>query len=70
MAKQKSSTNSEKQSAPVSETSSTQEAVFEGPTYEQIAQRAYEIYMARGQTQGDEQNDWLQAESELRLGKH
>ncbi len=33
---------------------------------EQIRQRAYAIYLARGATPGYELDDWLQAESELR----
>jgi Protein of unknown function (DUF2934) len=33
-----------------------------------IRQRAYEIYLARGAAPGDEVEDWLQAERELRLG--
>lgn len=37
------------------------------PTTEQIRQRAYEIYLSRGGAPGDEFQDWLQAESELRL---
>ena len=38
------------------------------PTTEQIAQRAYEIYQARGGTEGQDIEDWLQAERELRRG--
>ncbi|HYR54905.1 MAG TPA: DUF2934 domain-containing protein [Myxococcaceae bacterium] len=38
-------------------------------TQEQIAVRAYEIFIARGQQDGRDLEDWLQAESELRLGK-
>ena len=34
------------------------------PTHDQISQRAYEIYLARG-TVGDAVADWLQAEQEL-----
>ncbi len=37
-----------------------------GPTREQIAKRAYEIYRARGGTHGYDIEDWLQAERELR----
>jgi len=40
----------------------------ERPTTEQIAQRAYEIYQARGGTEGQDIEDWLQAERELRRG--
>jgi hypothetical protein len=35
------------------------------PTYEQIARRAYELYLARGERPGDERDDWLTAEKEL-----
>jgi hypothetical protein len=35
-------------------------------TREQIAARAYEIYVARGGTPGSDIEDWLQAERELR----
>jgi uncharacterized protein YndB with AHSA1/START domain len=35
------------------------------PTDEQIARRAYELYLNRGQTSGHELEDWLQAEREL-----
>jgi len=38
----------------------------EAPTHEQIARRAYELYLARGGTHGSEQADWFQAERELR----
>jgi len=32
---------------------------------EEIARRAYELYLARGGADGSEQEDWLQAEREL-----
>jgi hypothetical protein len=35
------------------------------PTADQIAQRAYEIFEARGGEPGHDLDDWLQAESEL-----
>jgi hypothetical protein len=35
------------------------------PTHDQIAQRAYEIYLERGATPGDPMQDWLRAELEL-----
>lgn len=44
---------------PPKQTSQTQ------PTPEQIRQRAYEIYVSRNGTPGDEAQDWLQAEREL-----
>ena len=37
-------------------------------THEQIAQRAYEIYLARGSRPGDALGDWLAAERELTSG--
>ncbi|NVJ10116.1 DUF2934 domain-containing protein [Myxococcus sp. AM001] len=40
-----------------------------GPTNEQIARRAYEIFLARGGTHGSSEQDWFQAERELRLGR-
>ena len=36
-----------------------------GPTHDQIAFRAYQIYQERGYTSGDPMEDWLQAEREL-----
>ena len=39
------------------------------PTHEQIARRAYEIFLARGGTPGNPEQDWFQAERELRLGR-
>jgi hypothetical protein len=35
-------------------------------SHEQIAQYAYEIYLARGASEGGAVHDWLQAEHELR----
>ena len=37
-----------------------------GPAYEEIAQRAYEIYLARGSEDGHDLEDWTRAENELR----
>jgi Protein of unknown function (DUF2934) len=34
-------------------------------THEQIAERAYQIYLANGCQSGHEKDDWLQAEYEL-----
>ena len=36
------------------------------PTHEQIAERAYGLWLSRGGHDGDEFGDWLRAESELR----
>lgn len=35
------------------------------PTKEQISQRAYEIYLARGCEDGHDLSDWIEAEREL-----
>jgi Protein of unknown function (DUF2934) len=35
------------------------------PRYDEIALRAYHIYLGRGATAGDPMQDWLQAEREL-----
>ncbi len=35
------------------------------PTFEQIAARAYQIYIERGRQHGHDMDDWLQAEYEL-----
>lgn len=37
-----------------------------GPTHDQIVQRAYELFLARGAIHGDDLEDWLRAERELR----
>ena len=36
-----------------------------GPTHDQIAARAREIWKARGEREGSAEQDWLQAEAEL-----
>ena len=40
------------------------------PTPEDIARRAFEIYMGRGQAAGREMEDWAQAERELLAEAH
>jgi len=44
-------------------------AVSADPTHEEIAARAYELYLARGSLDGYSEEDWLLAEAELRRGK-
>jgi hypothetical protein len=39
------------------------------PSREQIAQRAYEIYQQRGGGEGQEMDDWIRAEQELKEGR-
>ena len=36
------------------------------PTHDEIAKRAYEIYLKKGRQQGQCERNWLQAEQELR----
>jgi len=36
---------------------------------ERIRQRAYELYVGRGNQSGSELDDWLQAEDEIRLAE-
>jgi hypothetical protein len=36
------------------------------PAYDDIARRAYELYQQRGSGDGQEVDDWLRAEAELR----
>ncbi|RYZ36772.1 MAG: DUF2934 domain-containing protein [Myxococcaceae bacterium] len=47
----------------------TASASTNAPTNEQIARRAFEIYQARGGTHGSSEQDWFQAERELKLGR-
>jgi Protein of unknown function (DUF2934) len=35
------------------------------PTYEEIAKRSYELYLARGSVDGHAEDDWARAEAEL-----
>jgi hypothetical protein len=41
-----------------------------GPTREEIARRAYELFLERGGEHGHADEDWIQAERELRLGRY
>ncbi len=40
-----------------------------GPTDDQIAQRAYELFLVRGATHGQDVDDWLRAERELQAAE-
>jgi Protein of unknown function (DUF2934) len=54
---------------PARATKTSEEIVEAEPTFEQIQQRAYEIYLSRGDQPGDDFQDWVQAERELRAGR-
>ncbi len=41
----------------------------DGPSHEQIARRANELYLERGQQEGHDVEDWLRAENELTMGR-
>jgi hypothetical protein len=49
----------------VSPAEETRQVMRAEPTTEQIRNRAYEIYVSRGNAPGDELQDWLLAEREL-----
>jgi hypothetical protein len=40
-----------------------------GPSQSEIERRAYEIFLERGGTDGHDEDDWFQAEAELRREK-
>ena len=45
-------------------------AVEAPPSYDSIAKRSYELYLARGAQPGHEVEDWLAAEAELTAKLH
>jgi Protein of unknown function (DUF2934) len=47
---------------------SNQAGVGPQPQQDEIARRAYELYLQRGSVPGHETDDWLQAEAELAAG--
>jgi len=51
--------------SPAPKTKKAAAKIASKPTHEQIAMRAYEIYLERGCTPGDPMQDWLRAEQEL-----
>jgi len=50
------------------EANDTSESPLARPTEEEIAVRAYHIYLERGEAEGNPSDDWLQAERELTEG--
>jgi hypothetical protein len=56
--------------APANGRSAATSSVNRGePTHDEIAARAFELYLARGSLDGYSEEDWLVAEAELRRGK-
>lgn len=61
-----------KVSAPKMKSASSAKAAVSStsdPTHDEIAARAYELYLARGSVDGYSEEDWLVAEAELRRVK-
>ena len=59
---------SKTESKPTIKESKPAEAARATPSHEQIARRAYELYLARGGEHGRHDDDWSQAERDLALG--
>jgi hypothetical protein len=62
---------SAKTSAPMMKAASTKKSAVTPyePSHDEIAARAYELYLARGSLDGYSEEDWLMAEAELRRAK-
>jgi hypothetical protein len=56
---------SEKTSAPMVKASKASKVAKAAPTQDEIAKRAYELFLDRGGQHGHAEEDWLQAEKEL-----
>jgi hypothetical protein len=56
-----------KSASPEASKKTRKAAIPPAPSYDEIALRAYHIYLERGSTPGDPMRDWLQAERELAL---
>jgi len=59
----------EERNQEVSGTERTQPPVANGPSFEEIRRRAYELHLERDCIHGKDYDDWLQAEREL-VEKH
>jgi hypothetical protein len=54
-----------KSRSPLKSRSATQSAMSSTVSHDQIAMRAYEIFLSRGAADGSDFDDWLQAEREV-----
>lgn len=68
MPRAKTSTPSKTSPPPEESAPAQAKAKKAGPSLEEISRRAYEIYQARGGDHGRHEEDWQQAERELKLG--
>ena len=55
--------------APSAKTAAEAAGATGEPTHEEIAKRAYELYLERGSIEGHHDEDWLLAEADLRRTK-
>ncbi len=68
-AHQSSDTNTTRATAGVQDSAPASDTGLDVPTHEQIAVRAYECWQRRGGIEGSAEDDWRQAEEELRAEK-
>lgn len=68
-ARSRSNSNTANENATISGDAVTMNSPRRPPTEEEIAMRAYHIYMERGGTEGNPTDDWLRAERELTEGR-
>lgn len=61
-------TKTRKSTTKQGQTTESYQTKSEEPTHEQIAARAFEIYLRNGCRPGEDEQNWLQAEKELRQG--
>ena len=54
--------------APSAKAQAAKAAAKGDPSHDEIARRAYELYLERGSIEGHHEEDWLIAEAELRRG--
>jgi hypothetical protein len=65
---QRKTVKTSKTSAPLEVKIGSGAKTLTAPTYEAIAKRSYELFLARGGESGHDVEDWLRAEADL-LGK-
>jgi hypothetical protein len=53
----------------VASTPGSDNAVAAGPSYDEIAQAAYQRFLDRGAVDGQDMDDWIEAERTLKHGR-